>query len=449
MSKNAIDNLRDKINALDDKILNLLDERSEVVSEIGKFKDRSKGFVDTDREHSIIERLLKNLKGKYSKDSIVRIWRELFHASTQVQISKDLGISAKRGIENIQIYKGGQSTIKGFSNFIKLSSNENAIGPSTDVNSIVLKENNLNRYPEINGYSLRNQLSKLHSINVDQIVLGNGSDEILSISALAFCQPGDEIIHSTYGFEMYPIIAKIVGAVSVKAEEINYKVSVDSIIDNITASTKVIFIANPNNPTGTYLNKKDLNKLVSNVAKDIVIVVDGAYAEYVTDNDYEDSFNLIDRYENLILTRTFSKAYGLAGMRLGWCYTSNKLASILNKIKPPFNANTVALKMASVALQDIKHLSRVISENIKNKKWFEQELKKLNIKYLPTAANFTFVECDQNSEKAQKINNLLLENGVIVRQLHSYGLPHCLRITIGMKEDMEKTIAILQKGNLF
>ena len=378
----------------------------------------------------------------------MRIWRELFHASTQLQISSDIGISAKRGIKNIQVYKGGQSTIEGQSNFIKLSSNENSLGPSANIYSIVLKENFLNRYPEISGLSLRRQLSKLHSIKTDQIILGNGSDEILLISALAFCQPGDEIIHAKHGFEMYSIIAKIVGSVSVVAEEVNYNVSVDSILENITASTKVIFIANPNNPTGTYLDKKDLNKLISKVPKHIIIVIDGAYFEYMNSIDNKDSFNLVKKNDNIILTRTFSKAYGLAGIRLGWCYTSRKLASILNKVKPPFNANAVALKMAEVALQDTQHLSRVVIENNKNKKWFEQELKKINIKCLPSVANFSFIECDHNSKTAEKINNLLLKNGVIIRQLHSYGLPNCLRITIGSREEMKKIIKVLNKSKL-
>ena len=169
--------------------------------------------------------LLKNLKGHYSKDSIVRIWRELFYASAQLQRNNpESAILGKRGIESIKVYKGGKFAIKGQTSIIKLSSNESAFGPSTNIDKIILKENSLHRYPEINGQTLREQLSTLHSIQSDQIILGNGSDEILLMVALAFCHPGDEIIHARHGFEMYPIIAKTVGAVSVIAEEINYKV---------------------------------------------------------------------------------------------------------------------------------------------------------------------------------------------------------------------------------
>jgi len=247
---------------------------------------------------------------------------------------------------------------------------------------------------------------------------------------------------------MYPIITKIVGAISVFAEVENYKVSVDSIIKNINASTKVIFIDNPNNPSGTYLNKNDLNKLLFKVPKNVVIIIDGAYAEYVENENYDNGFDLIKRFDNIVITRTFSKVYGLAGVRLGWCYTSKKIASILNKVKPPFNANTIALQMASVALQDVQHLNSVISENKRNREWFEEGLKKLHIKCLQSTSNFIFVECNQNSDMAAKIHNLLLQNGIIVRQLHSYGLPHCLRITIGTREEIEKTIDVLVKGNL-
>ena len=180
----------------------------------------------------------------------------------------------------------------------------------------------------------------------------------------------------------------------------------------------------------------------------MIVIIDGAYAEYVENENYDNGFDLIKRFDNIVITRTFSKVYGLAGIRLGWCYTSKKIATILNKVKPPFNVNVIAMQMASVALQDVQHLNRVISENKRNRTWFEEELNKLNIKCLLSASNFTFLECDQNSDMAEKIHNLLLQNGIIVRQLHSYGLPHCLRITIGTKKEMEKTIGVLVNGNL-
>ena len=447
MKKDKIDNLRNKINNLDDEILNLLDERSLVVNEIGKLKDQSKSVIDKNREQEILDRLLNNLKGNYSKDSIVRIWRELFYASSKIQMDSNSKILSKREIENLKIYKGGKSSVEGKNNIIKLSSNENALEPSSNVYKI-MNQKILHRYGEINGKTLRSQLAKLHSINADQIILGNGSNEILLMTALAFCHPGDEIVHSEYGFEMYPIISKIVGAVSKIAKVQDYKINIDSIIENISDSTKVVFIDNPNNPTGTYLNKNDLKELLIKIPKNIVVVIDGAYSEYVENEDYDKGFELINKHENLIITRTFSKVYGLAGIRLGWCYTSPKIANILNKVKPPFNANVIALEMATEALNDVEHLKKTIKENSENRRWFENELKKLNIKCLISSSNFIFIECEQQSDMANRIYNLLLNNGIIVRQLNSYGLSNCLRITIGTKEQMEKTVKTLIQGNL-
>lgn len=448
MKKEKIIKLRKKINDLDDKLLFFLDERSRLVNEIGKLKDKTKGVIDPDRERTIINRLLNKIEGHYSKDSIVRIWRELFYSSSQIQIGSDSNIRSKRGIDNIQIYKGGKANIHGQDNTIKLSSNENALKASPKVLEVIKNDHFLHRYGEISGQTLREQLSKIHSINKDQIILGNGSNEILLMSAIAFCHPGDEIIHSRYGFEMYSIITKIVGAVSVIANQDKYKINIESILNNITSSTKLILIDNPNNPTGTFLSKTDLNNLLSKISKNVIVVIDGAYAEYVKNLSYDSSFDLVKKYNNLIITRTFSKVYGLAGMRLGWCYTSKKIAFILNKVKPPFNVNKIALSMASVALKDTKHLRKNINENERNRSWFQKELKKINIKCLPSSANFTFIECKQNSKMADQIFNILLNNGIIVRQLHSYGLPYCLRITIGTRNEMKKTIEILKTRNI-
>ena len=239
---------------------------------------------------------------------------------------------------------------------------------------------NLKRYPEISGETLREKLSKVYNLESDQIILGCGSDEILLFSALSFCQSGDEIIHAEHGFEMYPIIAKVVGAVSKLAKEKNYKITVPSICEQLTSATKLIYIANPNNPTGSYLSKLELNNLMSKIPKNVIVVIDGAYAEYVETNDYDSGFSLVKEYENIIITRTFSKAYGLAGIRLGWCYASPRVASILNRVKGPFNTNTPAQYIAMLALQDHDHIVKIVKENHKNKEWFEKELKRIGIK---------------------------------------------------------------------
>ena len=449
MNQKEITNLRNQINELDNKLLRLLDKRSNIVTKIGKFKDKSLGIIDESREQSILDRLLLLSEGKYSKDTIIRIWRELFEASSRLQVKTKSKInSATRSIESIPIYTGGKALISseqredGKTNIIKLSSNENLFGPTKKIQSLNYQEN-LNLYPEISGITLRKEIARFHQLEVDQIILGCGSDEILLFAAMAFCKFGDEIIHAEHGFEMYPIISKVVGAVSKLAKEKDYKVSVQSICDQLTPATKLIYLANPNNPSGSYMSKTEIRSLMSKIPKNVVVLIDGAYAEYVMEKDYDADFSLIKEFENIIITRTFSKAYGLASIRLGWCYCSSRVSLILNKVKGPFNTNLIAQKLAIIALKDQDHVSLVVRENKKNKEWFESELKKLKIKIFPSYANFTFIE--STIEKASEMTENLLKNGIIIRPLNSYNLPNCLRITIGSLEDMKKTISVLKK----
>jgi histidinol-phosphate aminotransferase len=441
MPEKELDNLRDQINKLDNQMLDILDQRSYIVTEIGKIKDKTKGVVDENREQTVLDRLVNLSKGKYSKDIIIRIWRELFEASSRLQVDNKSSIITKRSIEKIEVYEGGKSKIDGQTDVIKLSSNENPFGPSKQIAGVISTDT-LNRYPEISGNTLRDEIAKFFNLKSNQIILGCGSDETLLFAALSFCQSGDEIIHAEHGFEMYPIIAKVVGAVSKLAKEDNYKINVQSICDQLTPATKLIYIANPNNPTGSYLSKKEIRDLMTKIPKNIILVLDGAYTEYVERDDYDDDFLLVKEFENIILTRTFSKAYGLAGIRLGWCYTSPKVASILSRVKGPFNTNTLAQQMAITAIQDQKHVKMVVKENKKNKKWFEEELKKIGFTVISTYANFSFIE--STDLIAATIAETLLKNGIIIRQLHSYNLPHCLRISIGTMEDMKKIIKILK-----
>ena len=446
MDNKKLDVLRNNINLLDDKILDLLKERAEIVTEIGAQKKSYTDVVDYEREQKVLGRILQKTKAKYSKDSIVRIWREIFQASTKLQEKDKSIIDVKRSINLINIYKGGKSSISGKNNIIKLSSNESSYGPSPKVlEKLNLQEtlSNSHRYPNIDGAKLRDKLASINNLNANQIVLGCGSDETLLFTALAFCQDGDEIIHAQHGFEMYSIITKIVGATSklVKEDE-NFKVTVTSILDEVTPSTKIIYLANPNNPTGTYLTRNQIIDILDKLPKSIILVLDGAYAEYVTKEDYDSSFSLVDQFENVIITRTFSKSYGLAGIRLGWCYSSEKVASILNKVKGPFNTQSLSQEMAIIALDDKEYLSKVIKSNRDTKSWFESELEKIKIKTRPSEGNFSFVEMSE--EEAKKIFAHLANSGIIVRQLDSYGLPNCLRITIGTREEMEATINSLK-----
>tara|TARA_Y100001970_G_scaffold280136_1_gene388658 strand:+ start:622 stop:1974 length:1353 start_codon:yes stop_codon:yes gene_type:complete len=450
MDNQKLELLRDNINSLDDKILELLRERAEIVMAIGEQKKSFTNVVDYEREQKVLDRILQTTKAKYSKDSIVRIWREIFHASTRLQEKDKSIIDTKRSINSINVYKGGKSSISGKNNIIKLSSNENSYGPSHKVLEKINSQKNflnLHRYPSIDGVKLRDKLAIINKLKADQIVLGCGSDETLLFAALAFCQDGDEIIHAQHGFEMYSIITKIVGATSkLVREDENYKVSISSILDQVTASTKIIYLANPNNPTGTYLNRNEILELLNRLPKNILLVLDGAYAEYVTNEDYDKGFSLVEQFENIIITRTFSKAYGLAGLRLGWCYSSKKVATILNKVKGPFNTQSLSQEMAMLALDDKEHLNKIIKSNKEIKTWFENELNKMKIKTRLSEGNFTFVE--MTNVLANKISDHLANSGIIVRQLDSYGLPNCLRITIGTKAEMEATINSLKNLSL-
>ena len=403
MDNKILDSLRGDINSLDDKILDLLKQRAEIVIEIGEQKKSKTDIVDIKREQKVLDRILQNSKTKYSKDSIVRIWREIFQASTKLQENISPLITTKRSINSINIYKGGKSSVTGKDNIIKLSSNENSYGPSPKVLDHINKSETLlnsHRYPSIDGIELREKIAITHSLDVNRIILGCGSDETLLFAALAFCQDGDEIIHAKHGFEMYSIITKIVGATSKLIEENkNYTIDVTAILKQVTPSTKIIYLANPNNPTGTYLSRNEIVNLLNSLPKHILVVLDGAYAEYVLKNDYDSGFSLTEEFENIIMTRTFSKVYGLAALRIGWCYSSEKVANILKKVKGPFNTQTISQEIAMLALEDKEYLKEVVHNNHKVKKWFEGELKKMDIKCGSSEGNFSFI---QTSEKKAK-----------------------------------------------
>ena len=446
MKNTELDALRREINLIDDQILKLLSNRSKIVLQIGKQKKETT-VVDLDRERQILDRLINKYEGLYSSDTIVRLWREIFQSSEKLQKNNKSNIQSKRSIENINIYKGGKSSLDNEKKIVKLSSNENPYGPTPKIIEVLEDKNlkkNINRYPEIDGSRLRNSIAKRFSLNENRIILGSGSDEVLLFAALGFCQDGDEILHATHGFEMYSIVSKVIGAVPKKInEDQNFNLNVYNIMDHITDSTKVIYIASPNNPTGTYLPRDQIVKLMQNISKKIIVVIDGAYVEYVEKDDYDKGFSLSDEFSNIILTRTFSKAYGLAALRIGWCYTSQKVADILRKIKPPFNTTSISQAMAIKALEDSQYIDLIVKKNSEIKNWFENELKNLNIKTRITEGNFTLIET--STQEANKISNHLINHGIIVRGLESYKLPNFLRISIGTKEEMEQTINSLKK----
>ncbi len=447
MQEKNLKSLRKEIDSIDNQLLELIIQRTHIVDKLGILKKDSNNVVDKKRETEVISRLLDLHKGNFSRDSIVRIWREIFYTSANIQLKKSNVLNSKRGVDSIKLYKGGVSKIQGIDQIIKLSSNESSFGPSNNAIEAYKKvSNKLSRYPELTAESLQKAIARKHALKSDQIICGTGSDEVLIFTILTFCSPGDEVIHALHGFEMYPILAKYAGAESVSASEIDYKISVDSIINNINDSTKVIFIANPNNPTGTYLNQNELRLLMSKIPNNIVVVIDMAYAEFADADDYDKTFNLADEYSNVLITRTFSKAYSLAGLRLGWGYANKLLINMIKKLRPPFNLPPGAIAAGIAALNDENHLKKVVSHNSRIKFWFIDELNNLGFNAYNTQANFVFVIIpDKKNLNASLINDYLLSKGIAVRYLLSYGLENALRITLGTKEELNKTIEILKE----
>ncbi len=269
---------------------------------------------------------------------------------------------------------------------------------------------------------------------MDNIICGNGSDEILSMFANCFAGPGDEIIYSQHGFLVYPIAAKAAGATPIVAAEKDYKADVEEIIKVCSNKTKICFIANPNNPTGTYLTRQELITLRKELPQDCLLVIDSAYAEYVDKKDYTNGIELTTKYNNIACTRTFSKIYGLAALRIGWAYASKEVVELLNRIRLPFNINAIAQKAAVAALQDTKFIDNAVKHNNIWKPFVEKELQKNEIEIIPGVGNFVLAKF-KNIKQANACYSYLEYNNIFVRKVSEYGLPEFLRITVGLEKE--------------
>jgi len=352
---------------------------------------------------------------------------------------------AHKYLLEIENYIPGKSKV-GDKKVIKLSSNENALGASPKALIAYIEHaKDVFRYADGSSTLLREKIAQKNNINANQIVCGAGSDEIIALLASSFASVGDEIIYSEYGFLMYPISAQRVGAKAIKVKEKNLKTDIDAIINAVNKKTKIIFIANPNNPTGSYLNKDEINKLVSNIPSNVLIVLDHAYQEFVTVDDFYDGIKIVNNHKNVVLTRTFSKIYGLASLRIGWSYSSQNIADILNKARGPFNVSGPAQVSALASLDDDNFYEASKNHNTKWLKTLNEELKLINkIKIYPSIANFILIDFLSN-ENCENVNKKLLENSIIFREMKGYGLPSCLRATIGTAEENEIIIENLKK----
>lgn len=342
------------------------------------------------------------------------------------------------GIMDIAIYEPGRSQVGGVARVVKLSSNEAALGPSPKVvAALAASLADTHRYPEGDSADLRAALGQVHGLDPKRIVCGAGSDELLSLVMRGYAGVGDEIIHTAHGFAMYTIYAKAVGATAVVAPETNLTTDVDAILARVTDRTRIVFVANPNNPTGTYIPGTEMRRLRAGLREDIVLVCDDAYAEYVDAPDYESGFGLASETQNTIAFRTFSKIYGLAAVRLGWGYGPANIIGVIERLRSPFNVSRPAQIAGLAALADTDHVARTKAHT---RKWIDigmQRLRGLGLKVAPSYGNFLLPEFPAVPGKtALDCNAFLQTRGIIVRPVGGYGLPNHLRVTIGDDQDM-------------
>lgn len=350
------------------------------------------------------------------------------------------------GILQIQPYKAGESETKSQYKTIKLSSNETPLGASPKaIEAFESLASDLHRYPDSSAGKLRQAIGEVYKLNPDQIICGAGSDEIISMLCLAYAGEGDEILYSEHGFLMYPISAMAVGATPKTASEKNLTTDVDALLGAVTDKTKIVFIANPNNPTGSYINKSEIKRLRKNLRDDIILVLDGAYAEYVSDEDYTAGADIVDLGDNTVMTRTFSKIYGLAGLRIGWAYAPSNIIDILNRVRGPFNVSSVAIKAAIAAVKDVEFTEKAKKYNEKCKAKLVKQLSGIGLKTHPSVGNFFLIEFPDGAKNANAANDFLKSRGIISRNVASYGLANCLRLTVGLEEENDFVVETLSE----
>ena len=346
-------------------------------------------------------------------------------------------LTPRPGIMKIAPYVPGKDSVDGKEPIAKLSSNEGALGPSPKAMAAYAKAAaELHRYPDGASEKLRKAIGRHYGLDPDRIICGAGSDEILNLLVRSYCGPGDELLYSQYGFLMYPINALGVGATPVAAPENNYRTDIDAMIAKITDKTRVVCLANPNNPTGSYVTKDDVRKLQKALPKNVLLVIDAAYAEYVSRNNYESGVELVDQFENVVMTRTFSKIYGMGGLRLGWMYGPAGIVDVISRLRQPFNVNLAAQIAGIAALEDIAHTDASRTNNDIWLPWLATELTKLGLKPLPSVGNFVSVGFGSR-ERAAAANDWLMKDGLIPRMIAGYGMPEFLRITVGTEKEVK------------
>ena len=347
---------------------------------------------------------------------------------------------------NIEAYRPGKSKVKKFKKVIKLSANESALGMSPKAKKIISNKNlNLDKYPDGKSENLRKAISKSYNCSSEKIICGAGSDEVIQMICQLFLKQNDEVIVPQYSFLMYRIYSKIVGAKVIFAKELNFKISILEILKKVTNRTKIVFLANPNNPTGTYLNTNELKELRKKLKKNVLLVIDDAYAEYMKNKDYTSGLDLFKNKNNVFILRTFSKIYGLSSLRVGWGYGSKNIIDGLNVIKPPFNVNEVAQKAAVESLNDSKFIKRSVKHNTVQAYKLKNFLENYSIYTNKVSANFLLLNFSRCKTKDNYLYEKLKSKGIILRLTEEgYKMKNMLRLTIGTKNENFKFIKAVE-----
>jgi histidinol-phosphate aminotransferase len=351
------------------------------------------------------------------------------------------------GVLEIEPYVPGKSGAPGVAKVFKLSSNETPLGPSPRaVAAYRAVGAHLEDYPDGSASRLREAIGRAFGLDPSRIVCGAGSDDLLNLLARVYLADGDEAIYTTHGFLVFPMATLGTGAKPVVAAETNYTASVDAILAAVTKKTKIVFLANPNNPTGTYISFDEVKRLHRGLPPHVLLVLDAAYAEYVRRNDYESGIELVATSDNVVMTRTFSKIHGLAALRLGWMFGPAPVVAAVNRIRGPFNVNTPAIAAGIAAIEDHEHQERAREHNTRWLGWLAQEFEKLGLKVTPSVANFLLIHFPQaKGRTAKEADAFLMARGLILRHVGAYKLPDALRMTVGTEEANRLVVAAIKE----
>ena len=342
-------------------------------------------------------------------------------------------IECQPGIMDIKLYVGGKSSVHGVENIIKVSSNENPLGPSPAAQEAVrASAGSLHRYPSTDHLSLRQAIAEVHGLEADRIICGVGSDEIITFLCQAYAGPGTEVLYTEHGFGMYKISALAAGATPVEVPENTRVTDVDALLAGVTDRTRLVFVANPNNPTGTMISKAEIARLADGLPGNVVLVLDGAYAEYV--EGFDGHASLVQDRHNVVMTRTFSKIYGLGGMRVGWGYAPQAIIDVLNRLRGPFNLSGTALAAAEAAMRDQDYVRACRAENAHLRTWLAGELAGVGVPSDTAKANFILARLG-SVEEADLCDAYLQSRGILIRRVSGYNLPAALRITVGTESE--------------